>query len=69
MSDVAETRGLIFRGLARTYETLAPWGYTLMRFSAGRSWFITVMRSSSQVLLQSPLKRRTATPEYPPEPA
>lgn len=35
MSDVAEARGLIFRGLARTYETLAPWGYTLIRFSAG----------------------------------
>jgi putative oxidoreductase len=35
MSDTAEARGLVFRGLARTYEALAPWGYTLMRFSAG----------------------------------
>ena len=35
MSDTAEARGLVFRGLGKIYEVLAPWGYTLMRFSAG----------------------------------
>ena len=35
MSDTAETSGLVFHGLGKIYEVLAPWGYTLMRFSAG----------------------------------
>ena len=35
MSDTAESRGLVFRSLGKIYEVLAPWGYTLMRFSAG----------------------------------
>lgn len=35
MSDTAEARGLVFRGLGKIYKVLAPWGYTLMRFSAG----------------------------------
>lgn len=35
MSDTVEARGLVFRGLGKIYKVLAPWGYTLMRFSAG----------------------------------
>ena len=48
MSDTAETSGLVFHGLGKIYEVLAPRGYTLMRFSAGAalvySWLCETLR-------------------------